>query len=44
MGQAESKQEMFWEACAFGRPHLVEKFIEHGIDVNWVSSIVGAIS
>ncbi|GFO16118.1 ankyrin repeat domain-containing protein 50-like [Plakobranchus ocellatus] len=39
MGQAESKQEMFWEACGFGRPHLVEKFIEHGIDVNWVSSI-----
>ncbi|CAG5121505.1 unnamed protein product [Candidula unifasciata] len=39
MGQAGSKQEMFWEACGFGRPHLVQKFIEHGIDVNWVSSI-----
>ncbi|XP_005100780.1 poly [ADP-ribose] polymerase tankyrase-2 [Aplysia californica] len=39
MGQAGSKQEMFWEACGFGRAHLVQKFIEHGIDVNWVSSI-----
>lgn len=41
MGQAGSKQEMFWEACGFGRAHLVQKFIEHGIDVNWVSSIHG---
>ncbi|CAG5118104.1 unnamed protein product, partial [Candidula unifasciata] len=39
MGQAGSKQEMFWEACGFGRAHLVQKFIEHGIDVNWVSSV-----
>ena len=43
MGQAGSKQEMFWEACGFGRAHLVEKFIEHGIDVNWVSSIVSIL-
>ncbi|BFZ11398.1 hypothetical protein BsWGS_14437 [Bradybaena similaris] len=41
MGQAGSKQEMFWEACGYGRAHLVQKFIEHGINVNWVSSIHG---
>ncbi|XP_048244843.1 ankyrin-3-like isoform X1 [Haliotis rufescens] len=37
MGQAASKQEEFWEACGFGRPHIVRHFIQEGIDVNWRS-------
>ncbi|KAK7091540.1 protein phosphatase 1 regulatory subunit 12A-like [Littorina saxatilis] len=37
MGQANSRQEAFWDACGFGRTHLVKKFIEEGIDINWVS-------
>ncbi|XP_067667325.1 ankyrin repeat domain-containing protein 6-like [Haliotis asinina] len=37
MGQAASKQEEFWEACGFGRPHIVKQFIQEGIDVNWRS-------
>ncbi|XP_041362156.1 ankyrin repeat domain-containing protein 50-like [Gigantopelta aegis] len=37
MGQANSRQEAFWEACAYGRIHLVRKFIEEGIDVDYVS-------
>nr|KAG5687361.1 hypothetical protein BaRGS_025367 [Batillaria attramentaria] len=35
MGQANSRQEAFWDACGFGRTHLVKKFIEEGIDINW---------
>ena len=37
MGLAASKQEAFWEACGFGHKHRVRKFIDEGIDVNWVS-------
>ncbi|XP_076456786.1 uncharacterized protein LOC143291073 [Babylonia areolata] len=37
MGQANSRQEAFWDACGFGRTHLVKKFIEEGININWVS-------
>lgn len=37
MGQANSRQEAFWDACGFGRIHLVKRFIEEGIDINWVS-------
>lgn len=40
MGQANSRQEAFWDACGFGRTHLVKKFIEEGIDINWVSFTV----
>ena len=40
MGQANSRQEAFWDACGFGRTHLVKKFIEEGIDINWVSYTV----
>ncbi|XP_050410829.2 ankyrin repeat domain-containing protein 6 [Patella vulgata] len=37
MGQAASRQEAFWEACGFGHVRRVERYIEEGIDVNWVS-------
>ncbi|KAK6167385.1 hypothetical protein SNE40_021425 [Patella caerulea] len=37
MGQAASRQEAFWEACGFGHAKRVERYIEEGIDVNWVS-------
>jgi hypothetical protein len=40
MGQANSRQEAFWDACGFGRTHLVKKFIEEGVDINWVSFTV----
>ena len=40
MGLAASKQEAFWEACGFGHKDRVRKFIEDGIDVNWVSYTV----
>lgn len=40
MGQANSRQEAFWDACGFGRIHLVKRFIEEGIDINWVSFTV----
>ena len=43
MGQANSRQEAFWDACGFGRTHLVKKFIEEGIDINWVSFTVGIV-
>ena len=41
MGQAESRQEQFWEACGFGHTERVRLFIEEGIDVNWTSKTVG---
>ncbi|CAH1774224.1 unnamed protein product [Owenia fusiformis] len=37
MGLANSKQEAFWEACGFGHKERVKKFLEEGVDVNWVS-------
>lgn len=40
MGQAESKQEQFWEACGFGHTDKVKQLIEEGVDVNWVSKTV----
>lgn len=40
MGLAVTKQEAFWEACGFGNKERVRKFIEEGVDVNWVSYTV----
>jgi len=40
MGQAVTKQEAFWEACGFGNTERVRKFIQEGIDVNWISYTV----
>ena len=40
MGQAVTKQEAFWEACGFGNTERVRKFIQDGIDVNWISYTV----
>ena len=40
MGNAVTRQEAFWEACGFGDVARVRKFIEEGIDVNWVSCTV----
>ena len=43
MGLAASKQEAFWEACGFGHKMRVRKFIDDGIDVNWVSYTVSRV-
>ena len=40
MGLAASKQEAFWEACGYGHTNRVRRFIDEGIDVNWVSYTV----
>lgn len=37
MGLAATKQEAFWEACGFGNKEKVRRFIQEGIDINWVS-------
>ena len=40
MGQAESRQEQFWEACGFGHVDKVKELIDEGVDVNWISKTV----
>ncbi|CDS43392.1 ankyrin repeat containing [Echinococcus multilocularis] len=39
MGQDQSRQEKFFDACSYGREWLVKEMIAEGIDVNWKSSI-----
>jgi hypothetical protein len=40
MGAAATKQEAFWEACAYGNIPKVVKLIDEGVDVNAVSYLV----
>lgn len=40
MGQDQSRQEKFFDACSYGREWLVKEMITEGIDVNWKSNIV----
>ncbi|VDD83359.1 unnamed protein product [Mesocestoides corti] len=40
MGQDQSRQEKFFDACSYGREWLVKEMISEGIDVNWKSNIV----
>uniref|UniRef100_A0A5K3FI15 ANK_REP_REGION domain-containing protein n=1 Tax=Mesocestoides corti TaxID=53468 RepID=A0A5K3FI15_MESCO len=39
MGQDQSRQEKFFDACSYGREWLVKEMISEGIDVNWKSNI-----
>ncbi|VUZ55670.1 unnamed protein product [Hymenolepis diminuta] len=39
MGQDQSRQEKFFDACSYGREWLVKEMIAEGIDVNWKSNI-----
>lgn len=43
MGQAESRQEQFWEACGFGHVDKVKEFLKESVDVNWVSKTVSRL-
>lgn len=39
MGQDQSRQDKFFDACSYGREWLVKEMIAEGIDVNWKSNI-----
>ena len=43
MGAAATKQEAFWEACAFGNIAKVTKLLDEGVDVNAISYMVKLI-